>query len=312
MRSPLFAFGAFCFISLAASPFVHSADKVFSGPQPGERTTPFKVTDVAGKTIGREWDVIEQSKGKPAVIVFIHGIERSIVPLLTVIDEYATERGDKLEQVFVFLSADKVESGKRLPGVAQSLRLKAPVTLSNDGAEGPGNYGLNKECLMTVLVAKDNVVTYNAALVQPGIADAPAIIAAMAKASGDEKPPTAEALRERRMAANGGGRGAATRPAMDRAGGPATRPASRPGANLPGAAPTDEKLLGLLRAFINRQNDEKAADKVIADVREYVKGDRDLTKQAIDGWTRVLHLKYGTEYAQKAGQQLVDELKKAP
>ena len=36
----------------------------------------------------------------------------------------------------------------------------------------------------------------------------------------------------------------------------------------------------------------------------------DLTKQAVDGWIRVLYLKYGTEYAQKAGKDFVEKLKK--
>ena len=66
----------------------------------------------------------------------------------------------------------------------------------------------------------------------------------------------------------------------------------------------------MLRAFINRENDEAKVNRLVDEVRRYVKGNADLTRQAIDGWTRVLHLKYGTEYAQKAGQALVDELKK--
>jgi hypothetical protein len=89
---------------------------------------------------------------------------------------------------------------------------------------------------------------------------------------------------------------------------PATGGAAKP--DLPGAAPTDERLIQLLRSFIKRDNDQAAVDRVVKEVEEYVKGDPDLTRQAIGGWTRVLHLKYGTEYAQKAGQAMVDGLKK--
>jgi hypothetical protein len=203
---------------------VRAADeKVFSGPQVGEKATAVKVVDVAGQDKGKEWDVVERFGGKPSAIVFVHSIERSIVPLLTVIDEYADQKRDALRCAIVFLSADRVESEKRLPLVAQSLRLKSPVVLSRDGAEGPGNYGLNKQCLMTVVIANENTVTANWALVQPGIADAPAIIAAMAKACGDDKPPTPEALRAKRM---GNAEG------MRR--GPATRPSAAPGANREG------------------------------------------------------------------------------
>jgi hypothetical protein len=81
-------------------------------------------------------------------------------------------------------------------------------------------------------------------------------------------------------------------------------------APLPGAAPTDPKLLSLLRAFIQPTNTDTRVDEVLKEVREYVQGKPDLTKQAIDGWVRVLHLKYGTEYARTAGQTFVESLKK--
>ena len=68
------------------------------------------------------------------------------------------------------------------------------MSLSPDGAEGPGNYGLNKDCLMTIVTLKDGKVVANFALVQPGIADAPKVLAALAKTCGDENPPTLEAL----------------------------------------------------------------------------------------------------------------------
>ena len=85
---------------------------------------------------------------------------------------------------------------------------------------------------------------------------------------------------------------------------------NRPRANLPGAAPTDEKLVGLLRRFIQHSNDDAAVDKVLAEVEKYVGGNENLTREAIDCWTRVLYLKYGTEYAQKAGQTWLEKLKK--
>jgi hypothetical protein len=292
----------FALLAILIAADLRAADeKIYSGPQINEKTTPFKVIDILGDNKGKDWDVIEQINGKPATIVFVHGVERSIVPLLTVIDEYGHDKRESLKCAIVFLSNDKVESEKRLPLVAKSLRLKVPVALSVDGAEGPGNYGLNKQCLMTILIANENKVTANWALVQPGIADAPPIIAAMAKACGDEKPPTVEALRAKRLGAAEG---------MTR-GGAQTRPAAQGvGKNLPGAAPTDEKLLGMLRSFINMDNDDAKLDRLVGEIKQYVKGNADLTKQAIDGWTRVIFLKYGTEYAQKSGQEMVDSLKK--
>ena len=280
-----------------------SEENVYSGPQPGEKTTPFKSVELRGQSAGKDRDIIAEHNGAPTTLVFVHGVERSMAPLMTVLDEYARERKDVLKTEFVFLSGDRLGSQQRLPLVGQSLRLQSAMSLSADGAEGPGNYGLNKECLMTVIVASANKVAANFALVQPGMADAPKIISAIAKMIGDTNPPSAEVLHERR------GRGSAR---ME-PGQPQDRQrgiTNRPGDKLPGAAPTDEKLVGLLRRFIQRTNDEAAVDKVLAEVEDYVGGNESLTRQAIDGWTRVLHLKYGTEYAQKAGQMWLEKLKK--
>src|SRR5215510_2218908 len=127
--------------TLAALINVSAADKVFSGPQPGERTTPFKSLELIGAKAGQERDIIAEHKGAPTVLVFVHGLERSMTPLMTVIDEYGKERAATLKTEFVFLSADRLASQQRLPLVAGSLKVVAPASLSVDGAEGPGNYG---------------------------------------------------------------------------------------------------------------------------------------------------------------------------
>ena len=52
-------------------------------------------------------------------------------------------------------------------------------------------------------------------------------------------------------------------------------------------------------------------DAVLAETRAHIKDNADLKKQAIDGWTRVLHFDhYGTEYARKTGKVFLEELKK--
>jgi hypothetical protein len=179
------------FIRSHALPPDHS---VFSGPQPGEKTTPFKVIDVRGAAGAVECDPIVENAGAPTALVFVHTVERSLVPLLRVIDRYGAQQKDLLKTEIIFLAGDRLAGEKRVRAVNNSLKLAARVGLSPDGAEGPGNYGLNKECMMTIVVAKENVVTANFALVQPGIADGAPVIAALAKACGDPDPPKIEAL----------------------------------------------------------------------------------------------------------------------
>jgi hypothetical protein len=201
-----------------------AADPVFSGPQQGEKTTPFKVVELAGGKLDKERDVIADNAGGATALVFLHGIERSMVPLLRVVDEYGAMRKDSLKTEVIFLSADRLEGEQKVKNASGSLKLQSRVGLSVDGAEGPGNYGLNKECLMTIVVAKDNAVTANFALGQPGISDAPKVLEALAKASGDANPPTVEELNQRQMARNGGGGGRDGGMRRGQDGGPPPRP----------------------------------------------------------------------------------------
>lgn len=212
---------------------------------------------------------------------------------------------------------------------------------------------------MTIVVAKDNKVTANFALVQPGIADAPKVIEALAKVSGDTAPPTVEQLSERQTARTGGGgrmeregmrpergRGqpvdftkfdlnteAGLRDAVrglmaevqglrgelaalrGQRGTPERGPAPPPpgGGDFPGAVPDDAKLNQLLRQFIRPTNDDATVDKLMTEIEAYIKDNAGLTRQAMNGWTRVLHFgdHYGTPYSRKVGQAFLDKLKAA-
>jgi hypothetical protein len=299
--SVLFALGFF----LASS---QAADPVFSGPQPGEKITAFKVADFTASPEAKERDPITDNQGAPTALVFLHGLERSMVPLMTTIDIYGADQKDKLKTEFIFLSADRLSGEQRLKAAANSLKLQSHRGVSLDGAEGPGNYGLNKECLMTIVVAKENKVTANFALVQPGIADAPKVISALAAACGDKAPLTVEALQARR----GMRPGMADGRAMPAEGGVArSEKPEKPKEDFPGKPPTDAKMLGLLRRFIQPANDDATVDQVLKEVNDYIAQDAALRQQAIDGWTRILHFKdrYGTAYARQQGQAALEKWK---
>jgi len=146
-------------------------------------------------------------------------------------------------------------------------------------------------------------VTANFALVQPGIADAPKVIAALAKVCGDTNPPTIEQLNERQMTRSGGGQ------RMGREGAAANT--TRPNEDFPGAVPDDPKLNTLLRQLIRPTNDDGTVDKLFKDIEAHIQGNADLTRQASNGWVRVLHFgeRYGTPYSRKVGQAFLDKLK---
>jgi hypothetical protein len=282
--------------------WVHGAAPVFSGPQPGERTTGFRVLEITGSEAGKERDPIADNAGAPTALVFVHGIERSLVPLLRAVETYGASNQARLKTEIVFLAADRLAGEQRVKAAVGSLKLRARVGLSPEGAEGPGNYGLNKDCLMTILGARSNVVVTNFALVQPGIADAPPVIAALAKLCGDPNPPTSEAI----LAQASAGRGAMM------ARGQTNRAAGKSADPFPGAVPTDAKLQGLLRSFIRPTNDDARVDTVLAEVKALIKDNADLKQQAVDGWTRVLHFgdRYGTAYSRKVGAEFLESLKR--
>ena len=347
--TPLCLLGAVLFAVSLAMP---SPAAVFSGPQPGERTTSFQVLDLTAEE-GRMRDPITENAGAPTALVFVHAIERSLGPLLRELDLYGAEQKNRLKTEIVFLFADRLEGEQRARNVIRSFRLQSRAGLSLDGIEGPGNYGLNKECMMTIIAAKDNRVTANFALTQPGIADALKVLEALARTCGDSNPPTAEQISQRQTAR--GGSRPPERMAPDRARqavdfskfdlnssdglrdavralmtevqnlrgelaglrGQSPEPdrrdaAAKPKEPMPGAAPSDAQLLSFLRRFIQPTNDAAAVDQTLSEVEAYIKGNANLTQQAIDGWVRVLHLKYGTAYAQKAGQEFLDRLKEKP
>lgn len=184
-----------------ASTFSQAADepsKEFSGPQVGEKCTPFIVRVVVGDRAGEEIDLVKDAAGKPVVIFFIHEVTRPSVGLARLILDYAASRkADGLHAGLILLTADATSSEEWAKRAAAALPRAVPIGISKDGAEGPGAYGLNRKVAVTVLVAKDHQVTANFALIQPSIAtDAPKIAAAIAATLGDAIPPTLEQLQQ--------------------------------------------------------------------------------------------------------------------
>lgn len=328
-------------VIIMAAASLQAADKeqIFSGPQTGEKVTPFEVRDITVAGPGDKRDPIKDANGGPLTLVFLHGLERSMMPLMRVVDQYGAELKERLDTEFIFLVDDPIRGDRGLPRVVQSLRTRSRTGYSPDGIEGPGNYGLNKECLITIVLAKESRVTANFALVQPGIADAPAVIAAMAKLAGDNHPPEAEAVLERQMQYSrrnarpplnltkldletDTGRREAIDKLIDEvkylrkqlaSSGerPNRRPNMRPNAkgpskSLPGAAPTDGRLIGLLRQFIRKTNTEVEVDRALKAMEKYAGSDPELLNQACDGLTRVISVNYGTPYAQTAGRAFIE------
>jgi hypothetical protein len=275
------------------TPAARADDPVFSGPQPGEKLTPFRVLGFAGPDAGKEVELPGRTQGAPTVLVFVHEVTRPAFQLLRPLDLYAAKLAkDGLACHFVWLSADKTKTEEFLNRAKGSLALRSPVVISLDGPEGPGNYGLNRKVTLTILVAKDNKVVANFALVQPNETDAPRILQAVAGLMG-QKAPTLDELRKEL------GQG---RPAM-------ARPAAQPKTDkeLPGRTSSDPELIGLMRRMIQPTNDEAKVREIAELMTKWAGDNSDRKKELAEFCKRVAHLKYGTEAAQKALKQMAGE-----
>jgi len=166
-------------------------DPVFSGPQPGEKLTPFIIHGILGTHVDQKFDLTADADRLPCVIVFVHERTRPAFGMARTVTNLLADRGPKkVTGGVVFLSEDPTETANWGPKVAQHFPKNAVVGVSADGKEGPGAYGLNRNVSVTVLVGKDGVVTDNFALIQPDIeVDGSKIFKAIGAALGEEKSP---------------------------------------------------------------------------------------------------------------------------
>ena len=176
-----------------------AVEKVFSGPQPGEKLPPLKVRIVLGNKAGKEVDILSDARDKPTFLVFMNEWTEQVAELMRVITLYAEQRKDpRLVTAVIWLASDPNELEPRLKLARPHMPRNTPVGISLDGPEGPGAYGLNRHVQMTILVADRNAVTSNFALVQPSLnADAVAVLRELVKVIGGKPPTLAEILSPR-------------------------------------------------------------------------------------------------------------------
>jgi hypothetical protein len=189
---------------------VASADEpLFSGPQVGEKLSPFAAQ--APFRDSEEVDVLDGAMDSPILIVFVHQITRPSVALTRLLMEFAgTKESAGLKSRLVFLTDDLTDTTAFLKRARHALPAGVSPLISTDGLEGPGTYGLNRNVTLTVLVGAQGVVTANFPLVQPSLpTDAPKIGHEIVKALGGSDAPTLQEMgyREPRMTMQREGQG---------------------------------------------------------------------------------------------------------
>lgn len=158
--------------------YANQKNRLFSGPQSGEKLPTFQVKGMDGK----KFDIAAHTDTKPIVLflqdangVGIKGLV-NVTRILLKIDRIHkhrpttnAEKSDQGLNIGVVILADDIDE---LPEWAQRM-LKSEIPnvvlkgISQDGREGPGSYGLNRNVSQTVIVVKDGKVQHNFAFTQP-------------------------------------------------------------------------------------------------------------------------------------------------
>ncbi len=175
----------------------------------GETLPSFVAKGAFDEFAGKEVDYVDVAKGRPIVLIFVHDVNRQSISLARILATYTNGRAkDGLVTGMVLLHDDPTEAEAMLKrmrhaigpvkaSVAKAEDSKDPtdnveyptVSISQDGREGPGSYGLNRNVTLTILVCKDNKVTANFALVQPSLqVDLPKILESVVAVAGGTVP----------------------------------------------------------------------------------------------------------------------------
>lgn len=163
-----------------------NAVEVFSGPQPGEDLPGFTVRSVLGETSGQDQNWVQTADQSPVVLIFVHQVNRQSISFTRKLTQYAAEQ--KTSGLFtgvVFLDADPSAGEEQIKRMQHALTPNVPTGISPDGIEGPGAMGLNRQAMLTIVIAEKQKVTANFALVQPSLAvDLPKVGEAIQKLVG--------------------------------------------------------------------------------------------------------------------------------
>ena len=191
--------------------FKTEGKQIFSGPQPGEKLPAFKATSLAGDSKGKELDPIALADDNPQILFFQDeggvGI-RGLYGVVDAISKIDRKTDEDLHIACVFLS-DDTEKVNPFAGVFSALLLRGVdvITVSKDGRDGPGAYGLNRTVSQTIILAKDGKVTRNFVFPQGMLYADPHVMGGIAELIGEERETVAawlnEAVGNERMRAGG-------------------------------------------------------------------------------------------------------------
>ncbi|MEM9589392.1 MAG: hypothetical protein AAGA03_19075, partial [Planctomycetota bacterium] len=164
-----------------------SAKTLFSGPQSGETLPPLAVRGVAGDWDDKTIDLVQHVGSQPHLLMIQDGNGvgfRELFGMARIIRQLTEQSGKPIQMSCVFLADDAAAITAQVKRFADRLSQDVLLTVSPDGRDGPGVYGLNRNVSMTILVAKDGKVLHNFAFPQSMLYADPHVIGGVAEAIG--------------------------------------------------------------------------------------------------------------------------------
>jgi hypothetical protein len=134
---------------------------VESGPAAGSDVSPFKTFAVEGEAANETVNFVERREGKPTLYVFIPAEKwsRPTARLLRKMDESIDDAAPEAKIVAVWLTSDGAAAKEYLPKAQQSLKLaNTALTVYEENATGPGEWGVNSEADVTVVATRGGKV----------------------------------------------------------------------------------------------------------------------------------------------------------
>lgn len=141
------------------------AAELKSGLQPGQRIGAFNVVKVAGAaddgvSVGDELCYRCKYGARPMVMVFARTADESLGKLAKELDTAVSANSEKQFKAFVnVMSSDRDAAEKAAKDFCEANGLKnVPVVVPVEFQNGPGDYGINPEVDLTIIVAANSQV----------------------------------------------------------------------------------------------------------------------------------------------------------
>ncbi|MEM6365893.1 MAG: hypothetical protein AAF745_15805 [Planctomycetota bacterium] len=157
---------------------------IFSGPQPNEKVPEFTATTMGADGNETELSPLAKSAGKPLILIFQDetGVGlRGLLGLSRTLKLIGEKTDASPRCVVVFLGDDPISLGKTAAKIRKFTDDDFLLTLSNDGRDGPGALGLNRNVAQTILLINDGVVKRNFAMTQAMLRPDPYVLGGIAE-----------------------------------------------------------------------------------------------------------------------------------